>query len=65
MKMGKLLCWFYLLVGLLSSTGMVTALVFKEVVLFEWLLLSALINFAFLYIIWKEERKKEAERESG
>ena len=56
--MGKLLCGFYLFVGLFTFFGIFITFEAKEFVLSQWLFLATIINFSFFSFFWKHERNK-------
>jgi hypothetical protein len=57
--MGKILCGFYLLVGILCTVSLITSFAYGEYVLLtQWLFLAAIVNFVLFNIVWKEEKKR-------
>ncbi|WAA12486.1 hypothetical protein [Fervidibacillus halotolerans] len=53
--MGKLLSWFYFIVGLLCTVGMFASFYLGQYVLSSWLFLAIFINFLLFQAIRKEE----------
>jgi len=49
----SLLLFFYLLVGITNIVCIFTAIYYGYPVISAWLLISALINFALFYIVWR------------